>query len=711
MPTDAATPDPLLQRAMDLHRAGRRAEAEPLYRRAVARHGADARYRYLHGLCLLELGKLGEGIEAMGEAVRLAPQHPGANYALGRALALQGGAEDRAIGLLRTAIAGAPGMVECYLELGNLLARREDVGSATELYRTGLKRSPNHPGLTVNYANLLYQRGDRAQAVALWERALQRDPNLAAAHSGLGIDRRNRGDMAGAEERFRRAVALEPRNAECRYNLGVTLRHRGNYAGAIEELKKTIAASAKLRRATIELARCYQSVCAWTDLAGLEPALEQEFAAAEAGRPTLLSPFFSLSLPTTEARRLAVAKARIEAAERRAALEWEGPAIAHRLGPRDRLKLGYLSSDFRDHAVGHLITDLFAQHDRTRVEVTAYSIGPNDGSDYRIRFERDFDRFVDLGGEGNAAAAGRIAADETDILIDLNGCTALARPEIAALRPAPVQVTWLGLAGSTGARFFDYVLTDRIITPPESQAQYAEAFCLLPDSYMPTPAWPPEQGTATSRAAEGLPPDALVLCCFCAHYKIERASFDRWMALLRRLPKAVLWLLGGSPESEWRLLDAAEAAGIGIGRVLFAPRRPKPQHLARLGLADLMLDTFTYGGHTTVGDALAMGVPVVTCRGDAFASRVGASLLTAIGLPELIAETADAYEALALRLAENPPELAAIKAKLAARLPVSPIFDPARLMRDVERAYAEMWRRKLAGEPARPIEVAALDAQ
>jgi len=703
-----ATPDPLLERAMTLHRAGQRTEAEPLYRQAVARHANDARYHYLLGLCLLELGRLPAGAEAMAEAVRLAPQNANANYALGRALAGQPGAETRAAQHLAKAIERAPTMPEAYLELGSLLSRAGRIKPAIECLRTGLERVPNHPGLQVNYANLLYQAGRRDEAVALWRSALEREPNLAAARAGLGIDRRNRGDMAGAEEEFRRAVGAWPRNAECRFNLGAILRHRGNFAGAIDELKKALAVDPDFGRAALELARCYQSVCAWEDLAKLGPALERDFAAAEAGKPARMSPFFALSIDTTEARRLAVARARAEQTRARAELEWPAPPIGHRIEMRDRIRIGYLSSDFRDHAVGHLFADLFQHHDRARFQVTAYSVGPDDGSAYRARFERSFERFADLRGENNAGAARRIHEDGTDILVDMNGATALARFEISAMRPAPVQVSYVGFPGSTGAAFIDYALTDRIVTPPGSEAHYAEAFCYLPDCYMPNPAWPPERGAATTRAAEGLPPDELVFCCLGAHYKIERASFERWMALLKRVPRSVLWLLGGSPEGEWRLLDAAEAQGVMAKRLLFAPRRSKPEHLARLALADLMLDTFTYGGHTTVSDALAVGVPVVTRRGDSFAGRVGASMLTAVGLPELVADTAEAYEALAGRLASDPAELAAIKAKLAARLPTASPFDPKRLARHLERGYAEMWRRRVAGEPAGLIDVAAL---
>jgi predicted O-linked N-acetylglucosamine transferase (SPINDLY family) len=273
-----------------------------------------------------------------------------------------------------------------------------------------------------------------------------------------------------------------------------------------------------------------------------------------------------------------------------------------------------------------------------------------------------------------------------------------------------VQVAYVGFPGSTGASFIDYALADKVVLPPGAERGFSEAICYLPACYMPNAAWPPERGAATTRAAEELPEDGILLCCFCAHYKIERASFERWMAVLKRVPRASLWLLGGSPESEWRLLDAAEAAGVGARRLRFAPRRAKPDHLARLALADLMLDTFTYGGHTTVSDALAVGVPVVTLRGKSFAGRVGASMLTAVGLPELIAETAEQYEALIAGFAGEPAELAAVKAKLAEKLPSAAPFDPKRLARDLERGFAEMWRRRVAGEPAGPIEVAALPA-
>lgn len=700
-----AAPDPLLTQAMALHRAGRRAEAEPLYRRVVAAHPKDGRYLYLLGLCLLEQGKYGEGRKIMTDTVRLAPRHAGAHYALGRVLA-QAGEEAAAKTHLSQAVTLAPSMAEHHLELGNLLARREDLAGAVSAYRAGLHMQPQHPGLKANLGVALYRLGERTEALALWRSALAQGPDLAVARIGLANDLRNRGDLEGAERELRLAVAAEPRNPRARFSLGVTLRHRGDFAGAIAELEQARALDPRTTEAAVELARCYQSICAWDELEGLMPAVQREFAAAVAGRPCVLSPFFALSLPAAPGERAAVARMRATQASGRAAVEWQGGApLAFDRPHRERLTIGYLSSDLREHAGGHLMASLFGAHDRARVAIHAYSIGPDDGSAYRKRFEADADRFVDLTDVGNAEAARLIHGDGVDILVDINGLTALARPEIAALRPAPIQATWLGFPGTTGAGFFDYAIVDPIVVPPAHERFYAERLCILPHSYQVNDRWPPAFGQATDREAEGLPAAAMVFCCFCAAYKIERAAFARWMSILHRVPDSVLWLLGGAPAMQERLRRAAVGSGIAAERVIFGPPKPKPDHLARLRLADLMLDTFTYGGHTTISDALAAGVPAVTRLGDDFASRVGAGLLTAVGLPELIASNLDGYDVLAIRLGGDRAALDRIKAKLAAVLPTAPLFDTPRFARNLERAYAEMARLSHAGKPPRKIEV------
>jgi predicted O-linked N-acetylglucosamine transferase (SPINDLY family) len=356
------------------------------------------------------------------------------------------------------------------------------------------------------------------------------------------------------------------------------------------------------------------------------------------------------------------------------------------------LRIGYLCSDFRDHPTSHLMAAMFALHDRAGFHIAAYSHGPDDDSAYRRRVRAGVDAFIDLASMNHVEAARRIAGDGVQVLVDLNGWITHSRPEIAAMRPAPVQAAYLAFPGATGAGFFDYAITDAVVTPAASQPHYTEALALLPGCYQVNDRGQ-EIAAPTTRQAEGLPERGFVFCCFCANFKIERRAFDIWLRLLAQTPDSVLWLFAESPEAERNLRQEAVRAGIATGRLVFATRKPKAGHLARLALADLFLDTLTYGAHTTASDALWAGVPVLTCRGDAFASRVGASILTAAGLSELIAESLGDYEALALRLASDPALLAEKKAKVATARKTAPLFDTEFTVRHLESAYRAMWER------------------
>jgi predicted O-linked N-acetylglucosamine transferase (SPINDLY family) len=699
--------DPQLTRAMTLHKAGRLAEAEPLYRKAVAAHPKDGRYLYLLGLCLLDQGRLAEGRKVMADTVAMAPLHAGAHYTLGRLLA-HAGEDDAAKMHLVQAVTLGPTVAEHHLELGNLLAKKSDLSGAVASFKAGLRMAPQHAGLKANLGTALYLLGERNEAIKSWREALSRAPKLSVARLGLANDLRNRGDLAGAERELRQAAAADPKNPQIRYGLGVTLRHRGDPAAAIIELEQARALDPNMVECKVDLARCYQQICAWNELDRLQPALQAEFDKAVAGEPCAISAFFALSLPARPEERAAVAREHVRRAKARAAIEARGTApFAFDRTPRERLTIGYLSSDLRDHPSGHLIAGLFKAHDRNQVAVHAYSIGPDDGSAYRRQFEADADKFVDLSAVGNLEAARRIHEDRVDILVDHNGLTRLARPEISALRPAPIQATWLGFPGTTGADFFDYAITDGIVTPAGVEAYYTERLCRLPHSYQVNDRWPPTIGAATDRQAEGLPATGPVYCCFCASYKIERSIFARWMAILRAVPSAVLWLLSGPAAMQNRLQAAASEAGVEPARVIFGVRKPKPDHLARLALADLMLDTGTYGGHTTLSDALLAGVPAITRLGEDFPSRVGASLLTAVGLEDLVMPDFERYESLAIELGQDAGALAAIKARLAAAQPKTPLFSPDRFARSLERAYWEMWRIHSAGEAPRTIDLPA----
>ncbi|MBN8919912.1 MAG: hypothetical protein J0H62_04275, partial [Rhizobiales bacterium] len=363
-----------------------------------------------------------------------------------------------------------------------------------------------------------------------------------------------------------------------------------------------------------------------------------------------------------------------------------------------RIRLAYVSGDFRDHAVGYLAAGLFEQHDRDRFEVIAVSYGPDDGSALRARFEKAFDRFIDMRGKTDREIAELMAGMESDIAVDLTGYTQTSRPGILALRPAPVQVNFLGYPGTLGHPAIDYIIADRVLIPQSEEASYAEHVVTLPHSYQANDNRRALAPDVPPRSALGLPEHGFVFCCFNANYKITPDVFDVWIRLLSDVPGSVLWMLQPNDTAIGNLRAAASARGIAPERLVFAGRMPQAEHLARHMRADLLLDTLYYNAHTTASDALWAGLPIVTCRGSTFASRVGESLLRAVGLPELIAPTLEGYATLAHSLATDTAHLAAIREKLARQKMTEPLFDTGRFRRDIEAAYAEMHRRTTAGE-------------
>lgn len=437
-----------------------------------------------------------------------------------------------------------------------------------------------------------------------------------------------------------------------------------------------------------------QGMCEWEALDEWRATIRAILASEEAGR---VSPFLLLALPEISALEQRHCsdlwlQGRIAAsAVERAGLDFHFAPATH-----GKIRLGYLSSDFHEHATSLLLIELLEAHDRERFEVYAYSYGDDDGLAMRGRLAHTFDRFVDIRALSLAEAAQAIHADEVDILIDLKGYTHGSRTEILSYRPAPVQVNYLGYPGTLGGDFCDYLITDRYLTPPASAADYSESFAYLPDSYQPHGRLCPV-GMAPSRQAAGLPAEGVVFCCFNQAYKITPEVFNVWCRLLYDVPGSVLWLLA-SPQAAGNLLSAARQCGIGAERLVFAPDLPQIEHLGRLQLADLVLDTMPCNAHTTASDALWVGVPIITCAGETFAARVAGSVLTAIGLPELIAADLDEYYELALQLASEPESLRQLKAKLAANRLTTPLFDIAAYTRHLEDLYVAMWQRHTAGQ-------------
>jgi protein O-GlcNAc transferase len=409
----------------------------------------------------------------------------------------------------------------------------------------------------------------------------------------------------------------------------------------------------------------------------------------------LITPFFHRAISESEAESLALARLWMRGQRRPAKPLGDGEPYHH-----GKMRIAYMSTDFRDHVVSEMIAGCFEEHDRTCLEMTAISLGPNDGSAMRTRIAAAFERFVDAHPMSDAQVARRIRELEIDVLIDLNGSSGENRREILLYRPAPVQVTYLGYAGTTAMPCVDYIIADRVVIPAEHRRHYTEQIVDLPHSFMPNDRTRPIAANTPSRVEAGLPNVGFVFACHNHEYKLNPEIFDVWMRLLRAVEGSVIWLKSVNPAAVINLRREARARGVAPDRLLFAPHVPRSaDHLARLRLADLFLDTLPYNAHATACDALWAGLPVVTCLGTSFAGRVGASLLHAIGMSEFVTSSLPEYEALALALARDPGRLAASRATLQRNRETEPLFDTPRLTRGLEAAYATMWRRREAGLP------------
>ncbi len=386
-----------------------------------------------------------------------------------------------------------------------------------------------------------------------------------------------------------------------------------------------------------------------------------------------------------------------------------GTAFDHARPRRDgRLRIGYVSRDFYDHPILHLIGGVLARHDRAVVEVFVYDHSPRDLSRYRKRFETSVEHIVDIRDLSDVEAAERIYADGIDVLVDLQGNTAGVRLGIFALKPAPVQVTWLGFPGTSALPQMDYVLSDPVVTPDSSAPFYPEKLCRMPESYQSNDFERPVADSAGTRSDWGLPETGIVFCSFNQSYKIDRPAFESWMEVLRGVPDSVLWVLDPGAETQQHLGEAAARLGVNPGRLVYAPKVPIMLHMARMTLADICLDTRVYNGHTTTSDALWMGVPVLTAPGGHFPSRVSASLLKACDMPELIAADMSGMAQLAIELAHDPEKLAAVKQKLARNRFIAPLYDTDRFARHLERAFTMMAERFWQKLPPAQIDVPAL---
>jgi predicted O-linked N-acetylglucosamine transferase (SPINDLY family) len=480
-----------------------------------------------------------------------------------------------------------------------------------------------------------------------------------------------------AREAFERALAMDPDASDAQINLAASLTAEARYAEALPLLARN--SDDPQARATLLYVK--QHTCDWD---GLDAAIAQLRAMLARDDAPVISPHSLLALPFTPGELLTAARHWV-AKRIRTPAAIIAPAI-ERVG--GRFRIGYVGSDFRAHALASLLSGVIEAHDRSQFEVFGYSFGPDDRSEARARFEGAFDRFVDVRTESLEATARRIRDDRIAVLFDTAGYVLNARSEIFAARPAPIQINAIGFPGTLGAPWYDYILGDRHVSPPGAEAYFTERILRLPHCYLPGDSRR-TIAAAPSRAQCGLPEKGFIFCCFNASYKILPEIFSVWMRLLRKVPESVLWLLDTHSAATANLRREASRRGVDADRLVFAPRVPLPQHLARHAVADVFLDTFPCNAHTTANDALFAGLPLITCEGHTFASRVSASQLHALELSELVTESLETYASLALALAEDRSRLGAYRLRLAAAREASPLFDSVGYARALEALLRE----------------------
>ncbi|NJM34251.1 MAG: tetratricopeptide repeat protein [Rhodomicrobium sp.] len=628
---------------------------------AAPTHDADQ----IAAAMLLKAGHLGAAAATFERVIEANPQNWLSIYLLGY-IRLRQGSLDLAARHIERCLAINPAYAEAHCDLGIVLRESGDLEGARARFETAIALKPGFHAAHNNLGNILMAQGRLHEAVESYRRALELMPNSADGYANLGGVLRLLNRIEDATAMYRQALTID-----------------GNHSGAL-------VAYYHLRR----------DACDWDGLDSFERKILDETFRKGHRVPC----FPILNLAATAEDHLISARAWAKGIKSPLA-EPFAHAPARRTGSERRLRIGYLSGDFRRHATARLISELIERHDRTRFEVFGYCFSQDDASEERQRLIGAFDRFVPIDALSHGDAARRIDRDGIDILIDLKGYTAGARTEILAARPAPIQVNYLGYPSTMGAPFIDYIIADAFVAPMERQPFFDERIVHLPDCYQPNDTKRPIADSAPSRAECGLPGEGFVFCSFNGSYKITPELFGLWMRLLARVPGSVLWLLGSNALMQENLRRRAALSGIDPLRLVFAPKLEFSQHLARHRHADLFLDTLPVNAHTTASAALWAGLPVLTCVGDIFVSRVCGSLLKALDLSELITYSLDHYECLALELALDPNRLGEIRSRLARNRDAAPLFDIARYTEGFEAAFGHMAELRERGERPRAFAV------
>lgn len=678
---------------------GRKEDALSDYQKALARNPDDPASLFQLGRLYHTLGNLNEAESCFLRCIQFQPDHGDLYNSLGLVYRAKKKFK-KALRCFEKALTINPDWLPARSNLAITLKDSGKLLPALSELQKVVKKDPHDPNVHYNIGLVHFEMGRTSYAISAYKKAIELNHKFAQPHNNMGILMQELGRTEEAIRCFRKAIDLEPLNAKAYYNLGALYKYHEQYSDAINCLQTALQIDPCFALAKGELRSYFRDICKWKTEKEKENESGTDAISCSSVEmfPELSDGYLKMVLDD--------AKNRSREIENRA----KGSATNFDHNPKafkgKRIVVGYLSNNFRDHPTAQLVGDMFACHDREHFEIKCFSYGKNDHSIYRRKIENGCDQFIDLYNVSSLEAASRIYREETQILVDLNGYVACSRTDICSLRPSPIQVRYLGAAKTTGSSFFDYLIGDRIVTPENQSMYYSEKLVFMPHSYQVNSRPPGSEFLEkTDRSKFHLPPDRFVFCSFSTSYKIDPDLFRCWMRILERAPGSVLWLLKRDDAVEKNLRIVAEKMGVPSDRLIFCRPRSKNVHLSRLQLADLCLDTRVVNGAATTSDALWVGVPVVTVKGRHFASRMSASILTAVGLEELIAEDLKQYENLAITLATDGNRFKALREKLERNKLAYPLFDTNRFVRDLEYSFQKMWEIYDSGEEPRSFDV------
>jgi protein O-GlcNAc transferase len=594
-----------------------------------------------------------------------------------------------------------PDSTDGYINLGNILNELGEFKAAIKCYEDALNLDPNSSEVYNNLGTVLKALGHFNDAIVCYQKAIQLNPQDAFPYHNLGNIFMDLGEKKKAIKCLSKAITINPKLVEAHISMGIALQYSGKGIKAVDSFMRAISINPDHSKSYCQLVRTLQHECRWEELKHYGSILDDfTKAALESGQKPDEVPFLHISRHSNPYQNYKVAKA------------WSDYLIRHIKHERKefqdscykksrvskKITIGYLSNNFKNHPTAHLIGGLFKYHNRERFNVYCYSYGIKDNSLYRQQIENECDRFIDITSDHHVEAAKQICSDEVDILVDLVGHMRSNRLEIPALRPAPLQVRWLGMAGTSGADFIDYIITDRIVTPEDQVNFYTEKFAYMPDTYQINNNKPAVSIKKYDRKDFGLPEDMFIYASFCSTYKIDSIIYGTWMTILKQVPRSILWLLGPSPSAQERLKTEAKNCGIDPNRIIFAKKINRSEHLARVCFADLCLDTRIVNGAATTSDALWAGVPVLTILGEHFASRMAASILAAMDLPELIAPTLNRYEKLAVQFGKETDLYNETRKKVNMKKTTAALFDTLKFVKHLENIFQQMWNNYTTGK-------------